>query len=523
MAAKPNPDKEVDLAVSPAAATSKTDVVLIGAGIMSATLGALLRELQPDWSVTVFERLDAAAAESSDPWNNAGTGHSALCELNYTPATKDGGVDITKAVTVNEQFQVSRQYWAHAVENGLVGDPKTFINPIPHVSFVRGADDVSYLRARYDALADNPLFAGMEYIDDADEFARRLPLMSKGRNFTEPVALNWSDFGTDVDFGALTQQLINSLAQTGATVYFGHDVRDITRESDGRWTVKVRNIRTGATRKVSARFVFVGAGGGALPLLQKSGIAEAKGFGGFPVSGQFLRCTNRDLIAQHRAKVYGKAAVGAPPMSVPHLDTRVIDGRAGLLFGPYAGWTPKFLKNGKLTDLPKSVKANNLASLLGVGVTEMGLTKYLIGELMQSDADRIRTLSEFVPRAAKDDWELIAAGQRVQVIRKKGHGGVLEFGTAVITSADGSIAGLLGASPGASTAVPAMLDVLRNCFSSEYAGWEPKLKEMIPSLGVNLSEDAKLFGEVWDWTSKALQLEPADASDSAQLAESAVV
>ena len=306
-------------------------------------------------------------------------------------------------------------------------------------------------------------------------------------------------------------------------MYFGHDVRDITRESDGRWTVKVRNIRTGATRKVSTRFVFVGAGGGALPLLQKSGIAEAKGFGGFPVSGQFLRCTNRDLIAQHRAKVYGKAAVGAPPMSVPHLDTRVIDGRSGLLFGPYAGWTPKFLKYGKVTDLPKSVKANNLAALLGVGVTELGLTKYLIGELMQSDADRIRTLSEFVPRAAKADWELITAGQRVQVIRKKGRGGVLEFGTAVITSADGSIAGLLGASPGASTAVPAMLDVLQSCFPGEYAGWEPKLKEMIPSLGVELSENAKLFGEVWDWTSKALQLDTDDASDSAQLAESSAV
>jgi malate dehydrogenase (quinone) len=505
---------------------STTDVVLIGAGIMSATLGTLLRQLQPDWSITLFERLDAAAAESSDPWNNAGTGHSALCELNYTPALADGTVDIAKAVTVNEQFQVSRQFWAHSVENGVLHDPKDFINPIPHVSFVHGADNVRYLRARYDALASNPLFAGMEFIDDADEFGRRLPLMAKGRDFADPVALNWSQDGTDIDFGALTKQLLNHVGSSGGAVHFGHEVRNITRQSDGRWKIKVRNNRTLRSRTVTTRFVFVGAGGGALPLLQKAGIKEAKGFGGFPVSGQFLRCTNQDLVRAHHAKVYGKAAVGAPPMSVPHLDTRVIDGRPGLLFGPYAGWTPKFLKEGKLTDLPKSVKPNNIGSLLGVGVTELGLTKYLIGELLQSASDRVQTLAEFVPKAVAKDWELISAGQRVQVIRRKGAGGVLEFGTAVITAEDGSMAGLLGASPGASTAVPAMIDVLKKCFGREYAGWEPKLKEMVPSLGVQLAEDTKLFDEVWDWTSRALQLRKDDvpgADQSSRLAHAASV
>lgn len=500
-------DKEVDFPVSDNTAVHKTDVVLVGAGIMSATLGSLLRQLQPDWSISVYERLDAAAAESSDPWNNAGTGHSALCELNYTPQNKDGSVDVTKAVNVNEQFQVSRQFWAYAVENGILTEPKEFVNPIPHVSFVHGADDVKYLRARYDALAGHPLFAGMEYTERPDEFTKRLPLMAKGRDFSDPVALNWTDGGTDVDFGALTKQLLGNLGATGASVHFGHEVRDVTKQSDGSWTLKVVNLRTGEKKTVNAKFVFVGAGGGALHLLQKSGIAEAKGFGGFPVSGEFLRCTNPELIEQHNAKVYGKAAVGAPPMSVPHLDTRVIGGKKGLLFGPYAGWSPKFLKNGKVTDLPGSIKPNNLMSMLGVGVTEMGLTKYLIGELLQSADDRIETLREFVPRATGGDWELITAGQRVQVIRKKGKGGVLEFGTAVINAADGTIAGLLGASPGASTAVPAMLDVLQRCFGDRWSSWEPQLKQMVPSLGLKLSDNESLFREVWDWSNRALQLE----------------
>jgi malate dehydrogenase (quinone) len=503
-------DKEVDFPVSDNTAVQKADVVLVGAGIMSATLGSILRQLQPDWSISVFERLDAAAAESSDPWNNAGTGHSALCELNYTPQNKDGSVDVAKAVNVNEQFQVSRQFWAHAIENGILAEPKEFINPVPHVSFVHGADNVKYLRARYDALAGHPLFAGMEYTERPEEFTKRLPLMAAGRDFSDPVALNWTDGGTDVDFGALTKQLLGHIGASGGSVYFGHDVRNLTQQSDGSWLVKVENLRTGAKKTVNAKFVFVGAGGGALHLLQKSGIKEAKGFGGFPVSGQFLRCTNPELIDQHSAKVYGKAAVGAPPMSVPHLDTRVINGKKGLLFGPYAGWSPKFLKQGKVTDLPGSVKPNNLMSMLGVGVTELGLTKYLIGELLQGSDDRIETLREFVPRATGGDWELITAGQRVQVIRKKGNGGVLEFGTAVINAADGTIAGLLGASPGASTAVPAMLDVLQRCFGDRWASWEPQLKQMVPSLGVKLSDNESLFREVWDWSNKALELE-ADA------------
>ncbi len=486
----------------------KTDVLLVGAGIMSATLSALLRLVEPNWSMTLVERLDGAAAESSDPWNNAGTGHSALCELNYTPARPDGSIDISKAVNVNEQFQVSRQFWTYAVETGVLPDVRSFLNPIPHVSFVQGADNVDYLRRRYEALVTNPLFATMEFIDDRDEFARRLPLMAQQRDFSEPVGLNWTQEGTDVDFGSLSRQLIGFGAKQGMATLFGHEVRDLSQGSNGRWTVKVVNRRTGRKRTFDAGFVFVGAGGGALPLLQKAGIKEAKGFGGFPVGGQWLRSGNPALTARHQAKVYGLPPLGAPPMSVPHLDTRVIKGRSWLLFGPFAGWSPKFLKQGKVTDLPFSVKPDNLVSMLGVGLTEMGLLKYLIGQLLLSESDRVEALREFAPSVKNSDWELDIAGQRVQVIRKaKGKGGVLEFGTTVLSAADGSIAGLLGASPGASTAVPAMFDVMQRCFAERYQTWLPKLTEMVPSLGTELSNEPALFEEIWTHGTRVLELD----------------
>lgn len=490
-----------------AAGTEKTDVVLVGAGIMSATLGALIRLLEPQWTITLIERLDGAAAESSDPWNNAGTGHSALCELNYTPQKPDGSIDIAKAVSVNEQFQVTRQFWAYAVENGVLPDVKSFLNPIPHVSFMHGAGSIDYLRKRREALVGNPLFSTMEYIDDPGEFARRLPFMAARRDFSNQVALNWTQDGTDVDFGSLSRQLIGYTAQRGMTTMFGHEVRDLSKQSDGSWTLKVVNRRTGDKQKINAKFVFLGAGGGALHLLQKAGIPEAKGFGGFPVGGAFLRTDNQALTAGHQAKVYGQASVGAPPMSVPHLDTRVINGQSWLLFGPFAGWSPKFLKQGSITDLPFSVKPDNLASMLGVGATELGLVKYLLGQLALSEGARVDALREFAPSAVDSDWDLDIAGQRVQVIRRKGIGGVLEFGTTVLTASDGRIAGLLGASPGASTAVPAMIEVLERCFADRFADWQPTLKEMIPSLGIKLSGDAKLYAEVWDWGTKALKLD----------------
>jgi malate dehydrogenase (quinone) len=486
--------------------TARVDVVLVGAGIMSATLGALLRLLEPDWSITIVERLDAAGAESSGPWNNAGTGHSALCELNYTPQRADGSIDITKAVTINEQFQVTRQFWAYALANGVLSD-RGFVNPVPHVSFVHGAQRVDYLRRRRAALASNPLFARTEFIDDPDEFARRLPLMAAGRDFSEPVALNWAADGTDVDFGALSAQLVGYCVRTGATALFGHDVRNLTRQPDGSWSVAVRNRSTGEKHLLASRFVFIGAGGDTLPLLQKSGVPEAKGFGGFPIGGRFLRADSQVLTSEHRAKVYGVPAPGAPPLGALHLDLRFVDGKSWLVFGPYAGWSPKFLKHGRVTDLPRSIKPDNVLSMLGVGVRETTLLNYLIGQLRLTQADRVGALREFVPAAVDSDWQLTKAGQRVQVIRRdRRKGGVLEFGTTVVGSADGSIAGMLGGSPGASTAVPIMLDVLQRCFSNRYQSWLPMLKEMVPSLGAKLSDEPALFDEVWSWGSKMLKL-----------------
>jgi malate dehydrogenase (quinone) len=487
---------------------AQTDVVLVGAGIMSATLGALLRLVEPNWSITLIERLDGAAAESSGTWNNAGTGHAGLCELNYTPERPDGSIDISKAVQVNEQFQVTRQFWAYAVSNGLLPDVRSFLHPIPHVSFVKGEADIDYLKRRHEALVDNPLFASMEFIADDDEFVRRLPLMAAGRSNSDPIALAWAQDGTDVDFGALSRQLIGYTAQRGMTTLFGHEVRDLCRDSDGSWTLTIVNRRTTEKRRLNAKFVFIGAGGGAVPLLQKSGIREAKGFGGFPVGGAFLRTDRPALTAAHRAKVYGLAPAGAPSMAGTHLDMRVINGKSCLVFGPFAGWSPKFLKQGKFTDLPRSVRPNNLAPMVAVGFTQVPLVRYLIGQLLQSQSRRVQTLREFLPSAVDSDWELDTAGQRVQVIRRaKGKGGVLDFGTTVLSAADGTIAGLLGASPGASTAVPAMLDVMERCFGDRYKSWSSKLKEIVPSLGTELSGEPALFEEVWSWGTKVLKLD----------------
>jgi malate dehydrogenase (quinone) len=491
-----------------APAVVQTDVLLVGAGIMSATLGSLIKGLEPDWSITLLERLGAPAQESSDPWNNAGTGHSALCELNYTPQRPDGSIDIGKAVTVNQQFQLSRQFWSHGVTQGMLGDPRTFINAVPHVSFVRGEADAKYLRARHAALAGHPLFEGMEYVDDRDEIARRLPLMSAGRSDDETLALNWSEGGTDVDFGSLTRQMLAHLGDHGADLRYDAEVKNLKQNPDSTWTVVVKDTRTGEKTRINARFVFVGAGGGALHLLQKSGIPEIRGFGGFPVSGQFLRTTNPDLAQGHHAKVYGKPPVGAPPMSVPHLDTRVVNGSSSLMFGPYAGFSPRFLKAGHLTDLPGSIRPNNLFSMLGVGLNSMPLTVYLVKELLKSREQRVEGLLEFAPSIDGDDFELITAGQRVQTIRRNGFSGTLEFGTCAVTHRDGTIAGLLGASPGASTAVAAMVDVLETCFADRLDAWRPRLLDMMPSYGTDLTKDTTLLSDLRRWSDKTLRLSP---------------
>jgi malate dehydrogenase (quinone) len=485
------------------------DVVLIGAGIMSATLGVFLKELQPDLTIEIFERLDKVAAESSDAWNNAGTGHSALCELNYTPEQPDGTIDISKAIKIAESFEISRQFWAYLTEIGLLKEPRSFINSTPHMSFVWGDKNVAYLKKRHDAMQQHHFFKLMKYSEDHGRLAEWMPIVVEGRDKAEKIAATRIGIGTDVNFGTLTRSLLDHLKQqTGVHIRLGHEIHDLKRDGNG-WQIDVKNLATGSHKKVHAKFVFIGAGGGALPLLEKSGIQEGKGFGGFPVGGQWLRCTNDAVIEKHHAKVYGKAAVGAPPMSVPHLDTRVIDGERALLFGPYAGFSTKFLKKGSLLDLPLSIKYYNIRPLVSVGLHNMPLTKYLIDQVRQSPEDRLKALQEFFPEAKMEDWELKEAGQRVQVIKKdEKQGGVLEFGTEIISAADGSIAALLGASPGASTSVFIMLDLLKRCFKDKVASkeWQEKLKKMIPSYGQSLADNPALCQDMRDWTNKVLQL-----------------
>jgi malate dehydrogenase (quinone) len=487
------------------------DVILIGAGIMSATLGVLLKQLEPNLSIEIYERLDIAAAESSDAWNNAGTGHSAFCELNYTPEKKDGTVEIKKAVQIAEHFEVSKQFWSYLVNKGLVSDPCNFIRNIPHMSFVWGKKNVEYLKKRYDALTQCDLFSDMQYTEDTELVRNWAPLIMDGRKKSEKVAATKMDLGTDVNFGTLTRDMFNNLKeQSNVNLHFNHEIRDLKKNKDGNWIVKVKDLETGDKRKRVAKFVFIGAGGGSLPLLEKSDIPEGKGFGGFPVSGQWLKCTNEEIIKKHHAKVYGKAAVGAPPMSVPHLDTRMINGKQALLFGPYAGFSTKFLKNGSFLDLPKSIKFNNIRPMLSAGLHNLDLTKYLIEQVRQSPEDRLEALKEYLPTAELKDWELEYAGQRVQVIKKdEKQGGILEFGTEVVSAADGSIAALLGASPGASTAVSIMLDLLNRCFAEDLATdeWQAKIREMIPTYGKALAQDPELCKETRTRTSKVLKIE----------------
>ncbi|MCY1352886.1 Malate:quinone oxidoreductase [compost metagenome] len=483
------------------------DALLVGAGIMSATLAVLLKELDPGLKLEIVELQESGAIESSNPWNNAGTGHAGLCELNYTPQAADGSVDIKKAVHINSQFEVSKQFWSYLIAKGSFGSPKNFINPIPHLSFVRGDKDIAFLKNRFEALRQHHAFASMEYSEDFATMREWMPLMMQGRDGAERIAATRVEGGTDVNFGALTAQLLAYLAkQGGASVTCNQKVTGLERNADG-WRVTIKDTQSGQGREVQARFVFLGAGGGALPLLQLSGIPEGKGFGGFPVSGQWLRCDNPEVVEKHRAKVYSQAEVGAPPMSVPHLDTRVVDGKTSLLFGPYAGFSTKFLKHGSFLDLPLSVRPSNLGPMLAVARDNMDLTRYLIKEVMQSQEQRLDALRKFYPDLNPADWRLEIAGQRVQIIKKDADkGGILQFGTELVAAGDGSIAALLGASPGASVTVSIMLELIERCFAGRNGAWGTKLAEIFPAREKVLQSDAARYREVSERCDELLEL-----------------
>ncbi|MDV9030768.1 malate dehydrogenase (quinone) [Pseudomonas sp. RAC1] len=502
-----------------AADPPKVDVLVVGGGIMSSTLAIWLNELEPSWSMQMIERLDKVAEESSNGWNNAGTGHSALAELNYTPE-KDGKIDITKAVEINESFQITRQFLAWQVKQGVLKNPRSFINSTPHMSFVWGDDNIRFLRKRYEALQASPLFRPMQYSEDPEQIRKWVPLMMEGRDPDQKLAATWTPIGTDVNFGEITRQYVAYLqSRPNFDLKLSSEVQDITRNDDGSWHVTYKNLKDGSRQSTNAKFLFIGAGGAALPLLQKSGIDEAKDYVGFPVGGSFLVTENPAIALRHMAKAYGIAATGAPPMSVPHLDTRVLDGKRMILFGPFATFSTKFLKEGSLLDLFASMSVHNTWPMVRVGVREFDLVKYLVGQVMQSDDDRFEALQTYFPHAKKEDWRLWQAGQRVQIIKKDpDQGGVLKLGTEVVASKDGSIAGLLGASPGASTAPPIMLDLLNRVFKDKLATpeWQQKIKQIIPSYGLHLNDHPDEVQQEWDYTNEVLQLSPAPNIDTRQ-------
>ena len=493
------------------ASAADTDIILVGAGIMSATLAVFLKELDPSLRIEIFETLEGAALESSDAWNNAGTGHAALCELNYTPQRSDGSIDISKALEVNTEFDLSRQFWSYLIRKKALASPDLFIHAVPHMSFVHGAAHVAYLKKRYAALTAHQLYRGMEFTEDKKTLRDWIPLVMEGRPEADTVAATRMITGADVNYGALTRNLIAYLQTlSGFAVHYSRRVTGLQRVDGGRWRVDAVDTTNNAQTSLTGKFVFLGGGGGALPLLQKSGIPEARGYAGFPVSGIWLRCDDPAINKRHHAKVYGMADVGSPPMSVPHLDTRVIGTNHSILFGPYAGFSTKFLKRGSWLDLFASIRLDNILPMMEVGLHNFNLDEYLVDQVVQSPKERFSTLTFYYPQAQRKDWRMQHAGMRVQIIKRDpARGGILKFGTEIVAAQDRSLVALLGASPGASTAAAIMIKVLELCFGKELAsgGWKGKLGEIIPSYGHSLIDDAALTKKVRDDTAAVLGLQ----------------
>jgi malate dehydrogenase (quinone) len=465
------------------------DVVLVGSGIMSSTLAVMLKRLDPRLRVQIVEVASELAQEASDGWNNAGTGHAGICEMSYTPTRDpDGRVPIARALKIFEQFEHSKQFWGAMTAAGAVGEPADFIHSVPHICFVKGTDDVDFLQARHAAMQEHHFFRSMQLTSDPSVIHDWAPLVMEGRA-PGPVAATMGA-GTEVNYGLLARRLCGWLAQQEhCGVATGWKVTRLRRRV-GQWRLALRHIASGEVRELGARFVFIGAGGGSLPLLQSTGLAEVAGLGGFPIGGQWLVCDNPAICARHDAKVYGATPPSSPSLGAGHLDVRRLDGQRQLLFGPFASWTTRFLKHsGSWSDLPRSIRLNNLPAMLRTAVCNRSLVKYLVSQGLQSMNNRLQAVREYYPSARLEDWRLVQAGIRVQAIKRADHGAVY-FGTEVFSPADRSLAALLGASPGASVSVSIAFEVIRTCLPQLLASSEGRsqMREMIPTFDEDLTQ-----------------------------------
>jgi malate dehydrogenase (quinone) len=465
------------------------DVVLVGSGIMSSTLAVMLKRLDPRLRVQIVEVASELAREASDGWNNAGTGHAGICEMSYTPTRDpDGRVPIARALKIFEQFEHSKQFWGAMTAAGAVGEPADFIHSVPHICFVKGTDDVDFLQARHAAMQEHHFFRSMQLTSDPSVIHDWVPLVMEGRA-TGRVAATMGA-GTEVNYGLLARRLCGWLAQQEhCGVATGWKVTRLRRRV-GQWRLALCHIASGEVRELGARFVFIGAGGGSLTLLQSTGLPEVAGLGGFPIGGQWLVCDNPAICTRHDAKVYGATPPSSPSLGAGHLDVRRLDGQRQLLFGPFASWTTRFLKHsGSWGDLPRSIRLNNLPAMLRTAICNRSLVKYLVTQGLQSMNNRLQAVREYYPNARLEDWRLVQAGIRVQAIKRADRGAVY-FGTEVFSPADRSLAALLGASPGASVSVNIAFEVIRTCLPELLASSEGRsqMREMIPTFDEDLTQ-----------------------------------
>ena len=472
----------------------ETDVLIVGSGIMGATLASIIKEIDSNLKVDLIEKLHAPALECSHAYHNAGTGHAGYCELNYTPIISNNKINIEKALEINTAFEVSLQYWSYLAKKYRLFTPEKFIKRVPHISLVHNEKDIAYLRKRYTALKSNPLFETMQFTDNFKIIEKWIPLL-KNKCSTKKYAATKVENGTDVNFGEITCQLISILkTKKEFRLHTSCKVVDITQNTNTSWIVSLDNKLS-----IKTDFIFIASGGNSLKLLQKTKIAQQISYGGFPINGQWLVCKNPSVVAKHRGKVYGKAAIGSPPMSLPHLDLRVIDGKNILMFGPFASFTFKFLISGSFFDFISSIKFHNLKTLCVILLKEWPLLIYLIKQNFKTHQNRMADLKQFYPNANSKDWNLEDAGIRVQIMKKsKKDGPKLEFGTEIIFSKRNNLAALLGASPGASISVKSMIDVIEKCLMNKKRQnvWQSKIKKMIPSYGVDLVKNTTLLKKI---------------------------